>query len=121
MDAKKLVVFSTVDPKKDTEKSSMALAIALTALASDCDVDMFYTLDGVYACQKDYLNGLDSGAFPPLRELMEAFVENGGKLYVCQPSLHLRKIETGALIDGLTVVSAPVFINAVLNGSIVCL
>ncbi len=121
MDAKKLVVFSTVDPKKDTEKSSMALAIALTAIASDCDVDMFYTLDGVYACVKDYINDLNIGAFPPLKELMEAFVENGGKVYVCQPSMNLRKIENGDLIDNLTVVSAPVFINVALNSSIVCL
>lgn len=122
MEAKKMIIFSTVDPKKDSEKSSMAFAIGVTALASEVEADMFFTLDGVHTVTKDYVKNVDSGGyFPPMQELLDAFIENGGKLFICQPSMIKRKIKPEDLIEQVEVVSAPAFVNDAMGGNIVSL
>lgn len=122
MASKKMIIFSTVDPKKDPEKSSMAFAIAVTALASEVEANMFFTLDGVHTVTKDYVKNIDSGGyFPPLQELMDAFIENGGKLFICQPSMIKRNIKPEDLIKEVEVVSAPAFVNDAMGGNIVSL
>jgi len=122
MESNKMIIFSTVDPKKDPEKSSMAFAIGVTALASEVEASMFFTLDGVYTVVKDYAKDVPSeGYFPPLQELLEAFIENGGKLFICQPSMIKRKVKQEDLLEGVEVVSAPAFVNDAMGGNIVSL
>lgn len=119
MESKRMVILSTSDPKKDPEKTSMAFAIAVTSLVSEVDTEIFFTLDGVNTAVKDYIKGIDTKYFPPLPELMDAFVENGGKLFVCQPSMIKRNISTDDLIEGITLVSAPAFVNDAIGACVI--
>ncbi|MGE5892779.1 MAG: DsrE family protein [bacterium] len=118
MEPKRMVILSTVDPKKDPEKVSMTFAIAVTSLASEVETEIFFTLDGVFTALKDYVKGIDAHYYPPLPELMQAFIENGGKMFICQPSMINRNISEKNLIEGIAVVSAPSFVNDAVNASV---
>ncbi len=50
--------------------------------------------------KKGYIEHVRACGLKPLKELMDSFLEMGGKLLVCQPCINERKIGTEDLIEG---------------------
>ena len=114
-----LIVFFTVDPKKDTERAFMGLTIATAALATEVKVKVFFALDGIYAAKKGYLDGLGEEGFVPLKELLDIFLEEGGELFVCHPFMARRNITEDDPIDGVVLSAAPTLIYESVNANII--
>jgi uncharacterized protein involved in oxidation of intracellular sulfur len=119
MTESELIVFFTVDPKKDTEKAFMGLTIATAALATEVKVRLFFALDGIYAATKGYLEGLSEENFAPLQDLMDIFLEEGGEVFVCHPFMAKRNISEDDLIDGAVLSAAPTLIYEAANAKMI--
>lgn len=118
MQEREVAILFTVHPKKDTERASMGLSIAVAALATDAKVKLFFALDGIYTLVKGEIDDLKVPHFASLKELMEVFQEEGGEVHACSPFLAERNIKAHELIDNVTISSAPTLVHDAQNGVI---
>lgn len=102
----------------DDERSSVAWSIANTAAASDTEVTMFLVAAGVDwvrrgAADVARLNPLD----PAMGDMIETFLENGGRILVCPPCAKVRGYAEEDLIEGATVAGSPAMLEVVSRGA----
>ena len=85
----------------DGDKATLAFVVANAALGSDKETMVFMSTDGVWAAVNGEAERIDEGApFAPLKDLIDKFVANGGRILVCAPCLKKRGIDESQLIDG---------------------
>ena len=88
----------------DDERATVSFTIANGGLAAGLDVTMFLVSSGVDLVRKGAvefarMNPLD----PPLKELVEGFLANGGKIWACPPCAKVRGYTEESFIDGVVV------------------
>ena len=69
----------------DADRVATPLVLANSALAGGADVLLWLTVDGANLGRRGAAQGLKPKSFPPVAELLQAFVENGGRIGVCPP------------------------------------
>ena len=94
----KLVIFGTHGPE-DPERASLPFVIGNAALAMDVKVTVMLQGSGVITAKKGCYEHVFAAGLPPLKELMDAFIEQGGTLLVCTPCIQERKITPDMLLD----------------------
>ena len=101
------VVYIATHAGEDTEKASMPFVMASAALAMDVNAIIVLQGNAVYLAQKGYVdNVLPGGGFPPIKKLVEEFMELGGQLRVCVPCIKARNIDETDLIAGAETTAA---------------
>ena len=75
------------------------------------------TVDGVWLATKGYADGLQAHGFGPLIEVMQGFMANGGKVWVCGACAKPRDIITEQLIEGPEMVGAIAAVEALVEGA----
>lgn len=70
-----------------------------TAQALDVSVTIFLMMDGVMLMKKGAAEKVKAPGFPPLPDLINSFLEAGGKIQVCSNSVEFRGIKQGDLRD----------------------
>jgi predicted peroxiredoxin len=109
--AEKLIFMCTHGPE-DPERATIPFVLATAAQASDVEVLMGFQATGVSVTQKGIAEHIVAPGFPPLKDLIDAYVEAGGKMYVCGPCVNSRKIDSKTdLIEGAQVVNAATFVK----------
>ena len=90
-----------------TETAHMPFVLANAALAMDIQATIVLQGDGVRIATPGFAEAMPAGGgFPPLKKLLDDFMEQGGKMWVCGPCIKHRGIEESALIDGAEVTAA---------------
>ncbi|MGE5505174.1 MAG: DsrE family protein [Actinomycetota bacterium] len=108
--AGKMVIMCTHGPE-NPELSTVAFAMATAAMASDVEVVVGLQADGVRLGAKGVAQTVQADKFPPLGDLLAAFLEGGGRLLVCAPCAMARNIDTAnGLVTPSTVVGAAAFV-----------
>ena len=82
---KKGYVISITHFANDPDRVAVPLALANNALAMGQDVLIWLTLEAVQLARHNGSEGLQPKSFPAIKELLENFKINGGKLGVCPP------------------------------------
>ncbi|MDR3572930.1 MAG: DsrE family protein [Anaerolineaceae bacterium] len=102
----KLLIIVTHGPD-EPELATIPFVMATTSQALEVEVVMGFQADGVLLVKKGIAELVEASAFPPLKTLLEAYVEAGGQMLACAPCLKSRGIipETD-LINGVKVVNA---------------
>lgn len=107
----KLVIVVTHGPE-DPERATIPFVLATAAQASDVDVVMGFQVNGVMLIRKGCAEHVFGANFPPLKDLMDAYVEAGGTFYVCGPCVASRKLDPSTdFIEGAKVVNAATFVK----------
>ena len=92
---------------ENPEKAAMPFVLAVAALAMDVKATICLQGNAVYLAQKGYVEHmLPGGGFPPMKKLIQDFVELGGRLLVCMPCIKERNIAETDLIDGAETTAA---------------
>ena len=87
----------------DPEKAAIPFTISCAALAMDTKAIVVLQGNGVYLGLKGYVDTmLRGGGFPPVKKLMNDFLELGGELKVCAPCIKERNIDVSELVEGST-------------------
>jgi predicted peroxiredoxin len=115
-DQKKLVVIVTRGC--DDERSSVAWSVANGGVASGYQVTMFLVSAGADWARKGAadnarLNPLD----PPVKDMMQTIIENGGSIMVCPPCAKVRGYEKENLIDGAELAGSTSMLGVVSEGA----
>jgi len=109
---KKLVIVAT-HAEDNPEKAILPFVMACTATASEMEPVVVLQAMGVYLARKGYAETIEVSSFPPLDELIEAYLEGKGGLLVCSPCMNKRGIKPEDLIEGAVVVNAPTVIKEI--------
>ncbi len=111
----KLFVMCT-NAGNDAERATVAMVMATAAQAADVEVVMGFQIEGVRIVAKGYAETVAAEPFPPLKDLLDAFVEAGGRMLVCAPCLQARGIDTKTgLIEQAVVVGAASFVQEMME------
>ncbi|MDH5445694.1 MAG: DsrE family protein [Gammaproteobacteria bacterium] len=115
-DEKKLVV--VVTKGLDDERASVAWSVANGGLASGYKVTMFLVSSGADWARKKAtavarMNPLD----PPVGEMMQNIIDDGGSTMVCPPCAQVRGYEKEDLIDGVELAGSTAMLGVVSEGA----
>jgi predicted peroxiredoxin len=113
---KKLVV--VVTRGVDDERASVAWSVANGGLASGYKVTMFLVSSGADWARKGAAefarpNPLD----PPIGEMMQNIIDDGGSIFVCPPCAKVRGYEKDDLIEGAELAGSTAMLGVVSEGA----
>ena len=93
--------------KDRSEMAHVPFVLANAALAMDVHATIVMQGDGVNLAKKGYVDTMPpGGGFPPIKELLASFLEQGGIIRVCGPCIQYRNIDESDLIEGAEVTAA---------------
>ena len=115
-DEKKLVV--VVTNGFNDERASVAWSIANGGIASGFKVTMFLVSSGVdwvrrKAADVARLNPLD----PPVKDMIQTVMDNGGTIMVCPPCAKVRGYEQEDFMDGVQLAGSVAMLGVVSEGA----
>ena len=78
-------LFTVTHYDADPDRVATPFVLANTALAAGSDVLIWLTVDGANLGRKGAADKLKPKSFPPVAELLNAYMENGGRIGICPP------------------------------------
>ena len=93
------IVYITTNGPENPEKASLPFVLANAAMVMEVEALIALQGPAVFLAKKGILEHVHAAGFAPLKELVESFFEQGGKLAVCVPCIQERKIDVADLID----------------------
>ena len=102
---------------ENPEMATIPFVMATAAQASDVDVIMGFQGNGSMLMIKCMSDHVFAQGFPKLSELIDTYIEEGGKMYVCGPCVGSRQVHEDELIKGATIVGAAAFVSESLSAT----
>jgi predicted peroxiredoxin len=106
----RLLIVST-HSNDDPERATIPFVLGLTAVSQGKEAVVLLQIDGVWMARKGFAELVRDESFPPAAEMMNQFLEAGGRLLVCGPCAKKRRLEPADLIEGAVIVNAPTIVR----------
>lgn len=84
--------------KDDPDRTTVAFLVANAGLAAGQEVTVFFNIEAVRLANPGYADDITSPGFKPLKELLDTFTSNGGRIWVCPPCFNARSLDANNLI-----------------------
>jgi uncharacterized protein involved in oxidation of intracellular sulfur len=97
---KEKLIYIATHAGEAPEMASLPFVLANAALVMEVEAVVALQATGVFLAKKGYLDNMFAAGLPPLKELVDNFLEAGGRLLVCVPCIRERKIDESELIEG---------------------
>lgn len=94
------------DGANDIERATVSFILAVTA-SKTSETAVFATSDAAELCIKGGAEGMTAEGYEPLPDLIDAFVENGGKIWLCPACAKAKGISENDVIEGVEIAGAP--------------
>lgn len=107
---------SVTHAKDNTDKATVGFVVANGALGSGKETVVFLSTEGVRLAVEGFADDIREEGFAPLKQLMNDFAGNGGKIYVCSPCVKRRKLDEAKLVPGALIVGAAKTIEFMSDG-----
>lgn len=78
-------LFSITHCDDDADRVATPLVLANSALALGADVLVWLSVEGAKLGRKGSADKLIPKSFPPVAELLQKFIDNGGQIGICPP------------------------------------
>jgi len=109
---------SIINCHKNPDSITVGFVVAGAALGSEKETTVFLSTDAVWAAAKGEAEKINIGEpFKPLKDLINSFVENGGKILACTPCLKSRGITDDMLIEGVIPAGGAVLVELLSEGT----
>src|SRR5881397_3324264 len=86
--------------KDNVDKTTVAFIVANAGVAAGQEVIIFLNVEGVRLATPGYADDITAEGFKPLKELLAAFRDNGGTIWVCPPCFNARGLDKENIIAG---------------------
>jgi predicted peroxiredoxin len=116
MESSKLVIINTIGPENH-EKATLPFVLATVTQSLDVDVVMFLQSSAVILAKDGEAEKVFAEGFLPLKEMLDTFLDGGGKLNLCSPCLKSRNIAVEELIKGAEIVAAGSMADEVMSAN----
>ena len=117
--SKQILVHCTAG-KEDPEKATLPFIVGNVSATADQDTTIFLTLEGVRIATKGYAEQIHKEGFASLKETLDSFISNGGKVWACGACTRPRGITDADLIEGAKIVTAANLVELLSNGAVSC-
>jgi predicted peroxiredoxin len=111
------ILINNTRGKDDVERATLAFVVANAGLTAGQQATVLLTVEGVWLATKGYADGLQAKGFAPLGEVMQGFMDNGGRMWVCGACAKPRDITPEQLIEGPEIVGAVAAVEALVSGA----
>jgi predicted peroxiredoxin len=101
----------------DVERATVPFVVASVSAASDNETVMFLTAQSVRLATRGGADGVQGEGYPAIADLIEATIENGGKIWVCLACASANGIGADDLIEGASIVGAAGTIGFLADGA----
>ena len=102
---------------EDPERACLPFVLANASLAMDVQAVVILQGTAVTLAKKGCYEHVFSAGLPPLKELVDSFVEYGGVLLVCSPCIQERQITTDMLVKTAQPIKAARVVMELLEAS----
>jgi predicted peroxiredoxin len=82
---KEKIVYIVTHGGEDPERATFPFMFATAAQAMEVETVVTLQGAGVYLAKKGYLDHVGAAGLPPLKDLVQTFISEGGQLLVCIP------------------------------------
>ena len=103
--------------QEDAERATLAFVVGNVAASADQEAVVLLTIEGVWNATRGYADDICKEGFQPLREVMQSFVANGGKIWVCGACAKPRGITDADLVEGAKIVTAANAVEYLVSGA----
>jgi predicted peroxiredoxin len=110
----KLVIISTMG-NEHPEKATIPFVMATAAQATDVEVVVIMQSNAVVLAKIGEAEKVVATGFMPVKQLIETYIDMGGKLLLCSPCLKERNITKEDLINGSEIIAAGTVISEVMS------
>lgn len=93
-----LIVLTSISD--DPDRAAVPLVLANSALAADKEALLWLTLEGAQLAIKGTAENVPTKSFAPIKELLDIFIEAGGKIGICPPCGKTHGVTDDNMIDG---------------------
>lgn len=104
------------DGINDLERATVSFILAVTA-SKTADAAVFATSDAAQICIRDGIDGLVAEGYEPLSDLVNDFIANGGKIWLCPACAKAKGITEEKLRPGVEIAGAPRTMEFIANGA----
>ena len=102
--------------ESNPSKITLAFTMAGIALKKGHSASVILMVDAVHLALPNALEDVDIGApFKPAKELLEAFIEEGGNVLVCSACMEHNGVEESAIDKRFTVISGDDVVELLMN------
>ncbi len=115
---KEKVLYIATHAGEDPERASLPFVLGVAALAMDVEATVALQGTGVYLAKKGIMENVFAAGLPPLKQLVDDFLELGGNLWVCTPCIKERQIKKENLIEGAEIMAAAKLTEALLESNV---
>jgi predicted peroxiredoxin len=110
----KIVIIAT-HGGEDPERASLPFVMANAALAMDVQAVVILQGTAVLLAKKGCYEHVFAAGLPPLKELVDSFIQMGGVLLICTPCINERKITKEMLVENAQPIKAARVVTEVLE------
>jgi predicted peroxiredoxin len=96
----------TVFTEEDPDRIATPLVLANSALANGKDVLIWLTMGGVELARHGKAGTLTPKSFAPVSELLDSYIENGGRIGICPPCAKTHGLNDDDIIDNAELMGA---------------
>lgn len=104
--------------KEDAERATLPFIVANVAATADQEVVVFLTAEAVRIATSGYADSIRKEGMKPLPEVMQSYLQNGGKIWVCGACSGPRGITEADLIAGAQIMTAVNLVEHLADGAI---
>jgi predicted peroxiredoxin len=102
----KILYITTIGPE-NPDKAAFPFVLANAALAMDIEATIVLQSNSVHFGKVGFAETIPAaGGLPPIKKLLDDFLELGGKMWICGPCIKSRGIEESELVTGIEVTAA---------------
>lgn len=102
--------------ERDANNVTIAFTMGAKALEKGHQVEIMLLSDAVHVAEKGYADKIDIGApFKPIKDVLPAFLEQGGRLKVCSSCMEHNNVAADNLVEGAEVITADYVIDALMD------
>ena len=104
--SKPMYLINCQEGANNPERATISFILAVTA-SKTAEAAMFMTSNASTLCVKGGADAVVAMGYEPLRDLMAAFLANGGKIWLCPACAKAKGIAASDLTEGVEIAGAP--------------
>ena len=102
--------------KDNLEKAAVAFIVAGASAARDGETAMFLTSEAIHLAAQGGSDGLQAPGFAPIGDLVQAYIDKGGILWVCKACADAKGLTADDLRPGAEIAGAGHILGFIDNG-----
>ena len=111
------ILVNATHGREDPERATLAFIVGNVAASADQQAVVLLSIEGVWLATRGYADEIHKQGFPPLREVVQSFVTNGGEIWACATCTNPRGITEADLREGARIVTAAMAVEFMVQGA----